>query len=174
MVGKGAVRLFQHESGGHRWQHVPKTEKRGRVQTSTITVAVLRVPTDKEMPVADKDLRWTFCRSGGSGGQHVNKTDSAVQLLHIPTGLMVRCESERSQTQNKLSAKALLMARMSEARDEAVASKVNGSRKSQVGSGMRGDKVITIRVQDDIVTHHGTGKRTTATRYMKGYVDDLI
>ena len=173
VTGKNAMGLFSNEPGGHRWQRIPPTEKSGRVHTSTVTVAILRVPTDKEMPIEDKDLRWTFCRSGGSGGQHVNKTESAVQLMHIPTGVMVRCESERSQNQNKITAKTLLMARLAGARDIEAASKINGSRKSQVGTGQRGDKVVTIRIQDDTVTHHITGKRTTASRYLKGYVDDL-
>lgn len=174
MCGKGAAKLFANEAGGHRWQRIPPTEKKGRVHTSTITVAVLHVPEDREMVIADKDLKWAFCRSGGSGGQHVNKTDSAVQLTHIPTGVQVRCESERSQTQNKMTALSLLRARLVEAAKTEGSARVNGSRKSQVGSGMRGDKVVTLRMQDDVVTHHVTGRRTTVTRYMRGYVDDLV
>jgi len=173
VTGKNASDLFKNEPGGHRWQRISPTEKRGRVHTSTITVAILVVPSDKEQSIADKDLRWTYCRAGGKGGQHVNKTDSAVQLLHIPTGTLVRCESERSQTQNKVTAMQLLRARLAESQKSEGHNKTNGVRKGQIGGGARGDKTITIRMQDDIVVHHVTGKRTTAARYMKGYIEDL-
>jgi peptide chain release factor 1 len=168
VTGKNASKLFANESGGHRWQRVPPNEKKGRVHTSTVTVAVLRVPTDRDMTIADKDLRWTFCRSGGSGGQHVNKTESAVQLLHIPTGLMVRCESERSQTQNKVTAKMLMLARLAEAQDAEVSKATAASRKAQVGVGARGDKRRTIRTQDGIVTDHLLDQKWPLKSYLRG------
>ena len=171
--GKNAAKLFQHESGGHRFQRVPPTEKRGRVQTSTVTVATLGVPSDNDLVIADKDLRWSFCRSGGSGGQHVNKTESAVQLLHVPTGVQIRCESERSQTQNKITALAVLRARIWEAQQEKAAKGRAQDRKQQVGSGMRADKTVTIALQRDQVTHHVTGKTMSATRYLKGFLNEL-
>jgi peptide chain release factor 1 len=168
VAGKNAAKLFANEFGGHRWQRIPPNEKKGRVHTSTVTVAVLRVPNDKEIVIADKDLRWTFCRAGGSGGQHVNKTESAVQLLHIPTGLMVRCESERSQTQNKVTALGLMRARLAEAADAKSAAQTAASRKEQVGVGARGDKRRTIRTQDGIVTDHLLGKKWDLKSYMRG------
>ena len=171
--GTNATKLFKNEPGGHRFQRVPPTERSGRVHTSTITVAVLAVPDEKTSPIADRDLRWTFCRAGGCGGQHVNKTESAVQLMHIPTGTMVRCESESSQTQNKVTAMTLLRARLADTAQAAGNKKTNDLRRAMLGGGQRGDKTITIAMQRDQVTHHVTGKCTTASRYMKGYIDDL-
>jgi len=173
-TGKNCYAKLKHESGGHRFQRIPPTERKGRVHTSTITVAILPVPSERDVVLLDKDLQWSFCRAGGSGGQHVNKTDSAVQLTHIPTGLQIRCEAERSQTQNKVTALALLRARIQEQTTQQNAQSRNADRKAQVGGGARGDKTITLRLQEDQVVHHETGKRTTATRYMAGYLEDLI
>src|SRR5579885_2588838 len=102
--GQGAWSAFAHEPGGHRFQRIPPNEKRGRVHTSTVTVAVLPELTDTQVPINDKDLEWSYCRGSGKGGQHRNVTDSAVQLHHKPTGIRVRCESERSQPQNRRTA----------------------------------------------------------------------
>jgi len=106
--GCRAKKLFRQESGGHRWQRIPPTERRGRYHTSTVTVAVLSEPTERELHIDQRDLEWKTCRGSGAGGQHRNKTDSAVQLRYKPSGLSVRVESERSQTKNKVSALALL------------------------------------------------------------------
>jgi len=172
--GKNAFKLFQHEAGGHRWQRIPKTEKRGRVHTSTVTCAILPEPTETSFHIPDKDLEWKFTVGSGAGGQHRNKTCSAAVVKHLPTGLMVRCESERSQHQNKASALALLRARLLEVQEGSQQAAANANRRQQVGSGMRGDKVMTLRSQDNQVIHHITGKRTTLDRYLRGYCDDLI
>lgn len=100
--GRGAAALFAGEVGGHRWQRIPPTEKRGRVHSSTITVAVLPVPTEAELVISKSDLVWSTCRPSGKGGQAVQKTDSAVQLTHRPTGIQVRCESGRSQHHHRV------------------------------------------------------------------------
>lgn len=166
--GKGAHEAFAHEAGGHRWQRVPPNEKRGRVHTSTITVAVLPEPTMTEIVIAPNDLEWTFCRGSGAGGQHRNKTETTAVLVHRPTGTMVRCETERSQHQNKALALALLRARLFAARRGAAVKDRADERKRQVGSGMRGDKRRTIRCQDGIVTDHELGRQWSFRDYERG------
>jgi peptide chain release factor 1 len=172
--GPGARRAFLHEFGGIRWQRVPPTEKRCRRHTSTVTVAVLPEPTEIELALDPKDLEWDTTRGSGAGGQHRNKTESAVRLLHKPTGLTVRCESERSQHQNRATALALLRARLLEARRRSQQRLTAQSRRLQVGSGMRGDKGRTVSEQNDRVTDHRTGKSTTIARYRKGFLEDLL
>lgn len=172
-AGKGARKAFSNEPGGHRWQRVPPTEKRGRVHTSTVTVAVLNVPTEAEVRLEERDLDWKTCRGSGAGGQHRNKTDSAVQLTHLPTGIMVRCESERSQHQNRATALDLLRSRLAEAEETAATDARNGTRRAQIGGGARGDKRRTIAVQRDQVHDHLTDKRMTVARYLKGELDLL-
>lgn len=167
-TGRGARALFDGEAGGHRWQRVPPTEKRGRVQSSTITVAVLDEYVDATVVIRDEDLAWTACRAPGNGGQHVQKTDSAVQLTHVPTGIQVRCHEGRSQHKNKLDALAKLRARLTaDARAAATQARVE-TRREQVGSGMRGDKRRTIRVQDDSVVDHLTGRTWRLRDYLRG------
>ena len=133
-----------------------------------MTVAVLPEPTETNLILSEGDLEWSYCRGSGKGGQHRNVTDSAVQLRHKPTGLMVRCESERSQPQNKRTALALLRARLWEAQHEREIGARADTRKAQVGSGMRGDKRRTIRTQDGVVTDHVTGRRWRYKEYVRG------
>lgn len=166
--GEGASKTFEDEPGGHRWQRVPPTERRGRVHTSTITVAVLSEPTEQQVKIDEDDLTITFMRGSGAGGQHRNVTDSAVRIVHNPTGIVVRCENERSQTANKLTAMAVLRARLVEhAKNQANGERASDRRK-QVGSGMRGDKRRTIRTQDDVVNDHVTGKQWRYKSYARG------
>jgi peptide chain release factor 1 len=134
VTGKGAARMFANESGGHRWQRVPPNERKGRVHTSTVTVAVLREPTPTEMVIRDADLEWATCRGSGAGGQHRNKTETAVVVKHLPSGLAVRCEAERSQLQNKATALGLLRARLLATKDDAATAAHNANRREQVGS----------------------------------------
>lgn len=158
VFGNGAEEALKNEAGGMRWQRIPPNEKRGRVHTSTVTVAVLPEPTDVQIRLDERDLDYRTCRASGAGGQKINKTDSAVQLTHKPTGLMVRVETERSQHQNRATALALLRARLWEAkRDRETAARAN-DRRTQVGSGMRGDKRRTIAVQRGTVVDHVTGR----------------
>jgi peptide chain release factor 1 len=168
VFGKGAVAAFQNEAGGMRWQRIPPNEKRGRVHTSTVTVAVLPEPTDVQIKLDEKDLDWKTCRASGAGGQKVNKTDSAVQLTYKPTGLMVRVETERSQHQNRATALVVLRARLWEAKRETEATARANDRKAQVGTGMRGDKRRTIRTQDGAVHDHLTGRRWNLKEYLRG------
>jgi len=173
VTGNDAARAFHNEGGGMRWQRVPPTERKGRVHTSTVTVAVLREPTPAEVLINPSDLDYKTCRGSGAGGQHRNTTDSAVQLTHKPTGIMVRVESERSQHQNKETALSLLRARLLEQQQMSLAQKHNGKRRNQVGSGMRGDKRRTCQVQNGQVTDHVTGKKLSLDKYLRGCVDDL-
>ncbi len=167
-TGKNAADVFKDEPGGHRFQRVPPTERKGRVQSSTITIAVLPEPTPTQVILRDVDLEFSTCRGSGAGGQHRNKTESAVQLRHLPSGLMVRCESERSQSLNKETAKHVLRARLWQTEQERVSGVRDDDRRRQVGSGMRGDKRRTIRVQDDVVNDHVTGRQWRYKAYARG------
>lgn len=168
VTGAGAAAAFADEAGGHRWQRVPPNEKRGRVHTSTVTVAVMAEPTSTELELPDTDLEYTACRGSGAGGQARNKTSNAVQLRHLPTNTLVRCESERSQAQNRRTALAHLRARLWEAKTAELGAARAADRKAQVGSGMRGDKRRTIRTQDDQVHDHVTGRRWRYRDYVRG------
>jgi peptide chain release factor 1 len=161
--------LFADEAGGHRWQRVPPNEKRGRVHTSTVTVAVLDEPSEIELPRLDPaDLEIATCRASGSGGQHLQKTDSSVQIRHVPTGLVVRCETERSQSYNRETALAILRARLHrQLVDQAHADRAS-DRKRQIGSGQRADKRRTIAVQRDSVVDHVTGRSWRFADYERG------
>lgn len=138
------------------------------MQTSTVTVAVLPEPVEQALVIPPNDLEWSTCRAGGHGGQHLQKTESAVQVKHVPTGLLVRCENERSQHQNKALALAVLRARLWERQRAAAHATRADQRRQQVGSGMRGDKRRTIRVQDGQVTDHVSGKRWRLSEYLNG------
>ena len=166
--GAPAVAAFRDEAGGHRWQRVPPNDKHGRVQTSTITVAVLPEPTEVDVRIAPGDLDWSTCFGTGPGGQKRNKTESTVLLTHRPTGLQVRCETSRSQQHNRVAALALLRARLWAREHERVTAERAQERRDQLGSGMRGDKRRTIRVQDGTVVDHVTGRRWELRAYLRG------
>lgn len=171
--GRGVAKAFANESGGHRHQRIPPTEKRGRVQTSTVTVAVLEVPKESEVRIDERDIEWTTCRSSGPGGQNVNKTESAVQVTHKPTGLQVRCESERSQLMNKATALATLRAKLQATATSTANRDRNDTRKRLIGCGERSDKTRTYRWQDNIVSDHQTGKKSTMDKVRRGCLEDL-
>ena len=166
--GAGARALFQNESGGHRWQRIPPTERRGRVHTSTVTVAIMDpdVIVGSALDVRDVEIMTT--RGSGPGGQNRNKTDSCVIATHRPTGLAVRIDNERSQHQNKAMAYKVLAARLYEAERDRVAAEREKDRRQQVGTGMRGDKVRTYRTQDDQVNDHRTGQRWRLQDWTRG------
>lgn len=166
--GKGAEKAFEDEAGGHRWQMISPTDKRGRVHTSTITVAILSEPREHELVLREQDIEVETMRGSGAGGQHRNKTDSAVRMTHRPTGIVVRCESERSQHENKASALAVLRARILAAQSSAAGEVRESERRKQVGSGQRGDKTWSIDVPEDRVTRHSDGKRGRFSDYVRG------
>jgi len=171
--GEEAHKNFLPEAGGHRFQRVPPTEKRGRRQTSTITVAVLPIIKDDGIHIDDKDLEWTTSRASKKGGQNVNKLETAVTLKHIPSGITVSCQDERSQKQNKNRALEVLQARIYAKKMQESADKENTERRAQIGLGQRGDKIRTYREQDDIVKDHNSGKKARLCDIISGDLDIL-
>jgi peptide chain release factor 1 len=171
--GIDAYQNFLPEAGGHRWQRVPETEKRGRRQTSTVTVAVLPMVESAECVIDKKDLEWqTFC-APKPGGQHSNKVETAVRLTHRSSGLSVVCCDEKSQRRNKDRALEVLRARLYAKNLKESAEKENSARREQIGSGQRGDKIRTLRYKDDIVIDHNSGKKVRLSEVLSGNLDIL-
>lgn len=169
LSGQDVYRFLRYEGGTHRVQRVPVTEAQGRVHTSAITIAVLLEPDeDEEVKIDEKDLRVDTYRSSGAGGQHVNTTDSAVRLTHLPTGVVVYCQEERSQHKNKDKAMRLLKARIAEAELERKNSEIASVRAGQVGSGDRSERIRTYNFPQNRVTDH----RINMTKYNLDYVMD--
>ena len=155
IVGQGVYSLLKFESGAHRVQRVPETESQGRIHTSACTVAILPEADERAAIEINKaDLREDTFRASGAGGQHVNKTDSAIRLTHIPTGVVVECQDERSQHKNRAKAMSLLAARLQSAQDEASAKEIADERKSLVGSGDRSERIRTYNFPQGRVTDH--------------------
>jgi peptide chain release factor 1 len=171
--GTGALNMFAGEAGGHRYQRVPPNEKRGRVHTSTVTVAVLPESAEGAIEIDPRDLDESFTRGAGKGGQHLQKTDTAVLLVHRPTGLRVRLDGGRSQTQNRKNALAILRHKLDALRRAQRDSSTNAQRRSQVGSGMRGDKIRTIAFQRGTVTDHRSGRTIPLRDWLHGRIRAL-
>lgn len=169
LSGSNVYRLLQYEAGTHRVQRVPKTETQGRVHTSAITIAVLQEPDEHEKIVLDeKELKIDTYRSSGAGGQHVNVTDSAVRITHIPTGTVVSCQEERSQHKNKEKAMRLLSAKLVEEKRRKAEEEMSSLRSSQVGSGDRSERIRTYNFSQNRVTDH----RVNLTLYKLSLVMD--
>ena len=173
--GSGAYSRFKYESGVHRVQRVPETEAGGRIHTSTVTVAVLPEVSDVEINIDPGDLQIDTFRSSGAGGQHVNKTESAIRITHLPTGTVVECQDERSQYKNKDRAMKILASRLYEAERARQMSERAAERKSQVGTGMRNERIRTYNFPQGRVTDHRIGLTLyKIDRIMDGELDELI
>ena len=173
--GEGAYSRLKFESGVHRVQRVPETESSGRIHTSTVTVAVLPEAEEVEFEINPADLQIDTYRSGGAGGQHVNKTESAIRITHIPTGVVVECQDERSQYKNKDKAMKLLRSRLYEAKLREQNKKIASERKSQVGTGDRSERIRTYNFPQGRLTDHRIGLTLyRLEENLNGNLDELI
>ena len=173
--GQDAYRHFKFESGAHRVQRVPDTESSGRIHTSAATVAVLPVVEDVEIDINPADIKMDVFRASGAGGQHVNKTSSAVRLTHIPTGIIAECQTERSQFQNKDYAMKLLKSRLYEIEKAKKDEALESSRRSQVGSGDRSEKIRTYNYPQGRITDHRIGMSIfQMENFLNGDIDEMV
>ena len=173
--GKGAYSRLKFESGVHRVQRVPETEANGRIHTSTATVAVLPVVEDVEIEINPSDIKMEVFRASGAGGQHVNKTSSAVRLIHEPTGIVVECQTERSQFQNREYAMKMLKTKLYDMEKQKQDSEVRNARKSQVGSGDRSEKIRTYNYPQGRITDHRIGLSIYQMEdFLNGNLDNMI
>ena len=175
VIGEGAYSRFKFESGVHRVQRIPVTESNGKIQTSTVTVAVLPEADDVEVEVNPADLKFESCKSSGAGGQHINKTESAVRLTHKPTGIVIECDQERSQLQNKEKALKLLYTKLYDMKLRAQEEEIASTRKSQVGSGDRSEKIRTYNFPQSRVTDHRINKTIyNLGSFLNGDIDTIV
>lgn len=174
--GEEVFRYLKYESGVHRVQRVPATETQGRIHTSTATVAVLPEAEEVDVEIRQEDLRIETCRSGGAGGQHVNRTESAVQIFHLPTGIMVRCEEGRSQLKNKETGMRILRARLFEMKQREAQQSYSAQRRALIGSGGREEKIRTYNFPQNRLTDHRIGYTSynLDTVVASGAIEDII
>ena len=173
--GSGAYSRFKFESGVHRVQRVPETESQGRIHTSTVTVAVLPEAEEVEIEISPADIILESCKSSGAGGQHINKTESAVRLTHKPTGIVVECQQERSQLQNREKAMQMLRAKLYDIKQTEQNDKIASTRKSQVGTGERCEKIRTYNYPQSRITDHRIGLSIfNFESFLAGEINEMI
>lgn len=173
--GQNAYESLNNESGVHRVQRIPATEKSGRVHTSTASIAILPQVEEKEIPLNPSDLEISFFRSSGPGGQNVNKVETAVRILHKPTGLVVASQAERSQSANKESAMSVLRSKLYEAMRQQHATSLGEIRREQIGSMERAEKIRTYNFPDDRITDHRIGKKFhNIEKILEGNMDKIV
>jgi peptide chain release factor 1 len=173
--GNGAYENLQQESGVHRVQRIPKTERQGRVHTSTASVAILPVLEEKEMEIKNSDLEITFSRSGGPGGQNVNKVETAVRILHKPTGIVVSSREERSQYANRERAMEILRAKLYNIKKEQNVGSIEQIRREQIGSAERAEKIRTYNFPEDRITDHRIGKKWhNIEKILNGELEEIV
>lgn len=175
LTGVDVFNELQNEGGVHRVQRIPKTEKQGRVHTSTVTVAVLLKPQKSEINIVPTDLEFSTYKASGPGGQYVNKTESAVRILHRPSGVVVTCQSERNQFQNRETAMAILSAKLLQKQEEADLSKLTAERREQIGWAKRAEKIRTYNYPQNRLTDHRINKSWhDLERIADGNLDPVI
>ena len=173
--GEGAYSKLKFESGVHRVQRVPETETSGRIHTSTVTVAVLPEAEEVEIDINPADLKIESCKSSGAGGQHINKTESAVRLTHIPTGIVIECQEERSQFKNRDKAMKLLRTKLFDIKQSEQNEKIASARKSMVGTGDRSEKIRTYNYPQGRITDHRIGLSIFSfENFLNGNIGDMI
>ena len=173
--GDGAFSRFKFESGVHRVQRVPETESQGRIQTSTATVAVLPEAEDVEIEINPADITIESCKSSGAGGQHINKTESAVRLTHKPTGIVIECQEERSQFKNRDKALKMLKTKLYDMKLQEQNDKIASDRRSQVGTGDRSERIRTYNYPQGRITDHRIGLTLFSLEsFLNGNIGDMI
>ena len=173
--GKGVYSKLKYESGVHRVQRVPETESQGRIHTSTATVAVLPEVEDVEVNIEEKDLIIETCRSSGAGGQHINKTESCIRMVHIPTGIVVNCQDERSQIKNREKAMKVMKSRLYDYYHQKYQAEYSENRKNQVGTGDRSERIRTYNFPQGRVTDHRINKTVyNLEEFLAGDMDEMI
>ncbi len=175
IAGEGAYEALKQESGVHRVQRIPSTEKSGRVHTSTASVAILPIVEAKQLEIKDTELEVSFSRAGGPGGQNVNKIESAVRILHKPTGIVVSCRTERQQHKNREKAMEVLRAKLYEEQQRQAVGSVADIRREQIGSMERAEKIRTYNFPEDRITDHRIGKKIhNIEKILGGDLDPII